>query len=113
MRSWYPQRGGSQETAQGNVVRRRFLGLRLVNTSYSIVPEAPRLIGDLVGTYQKLPFRLQAKGEFEYVGRKVVGNGCGETAYLSGDTNALNYFASASRTRSCAWRWCGRSSKGG
>jgi len=65
---------------------------RLVNTSYSIVPEAPRLIGDLVGTYQKLPFHLQAKGEFEYVGRKVVGNGCGETAYLSGDPNALNYY---------------------
>jgi hypothetical protein len=64
---------------------------RLVNTSYSIVPEAPRLIGDLVGTYQKLPFRL-AKGEFEYVGRKLVANGCGETAYLSGDPNALNYY---------------------
>lgn len=65
---------------------------RLVNTSYSIIPEAPRLIGDLVGTYQKLPFRLQAKGEFEYVGRKVVGNGCSETAYLSGEPNALNYY---------------------
>jgi hypothetical protein len=63
---------------------------RLVNTSYSIVPEAPRLIGDFVGTYRKLPFRLQARGEFEYVGRKVVGNGCSETAYLSGDPNALN-----------------------
>ena len=37
-------------------------------------PEAPRLIGDLSWTYQKLPFHLQAKGEFEYVGRKVVGN---------------------------------------
>jgi hypothetical protein len=34
------------------------------------------LIGDLSWTYQKLPFHLQAKGEFEYVGRKVVGNGC-------------------------------------
>jgi hypothetical protein len=54
------------------------------------VPAAPRLIGDLVGTYQKLPFHLQA--EFDYVGRKVVGNGCGETAYLSGDPNALNYY---------------------
>src|SRR5208282_4008674 len=40
---------------------------RLVNTSFSIVPEAPRLIGDVLATYQKLPFRLQAKGEFEYV----------------------------------------------
>jgi hypothetical protein len=65
---------------------------RLVNTSYSLLPEAPRLIGDVIGTYQKLPFRLQAKGEFEYVGRKVVGNGCSETAYLSGEPNALNYY---------------------
>jgi hypothetical protein len=44
-----------------------------------VTPEAPRLIGDLVFTYQKLPFHLQAKGEFEYVGRKVVGNGCDES----------------------------------
>ncbi|MBV9182478.1 MAG: carboxypeptidase regulatory-like domain-containing protein, partial [Acidobacteria bacterium] len=65
---------------------------RLVDTSFSIIPEAPRLIADLVGTYQKLPFRLQAKGEFEYVGRKVVGNGCSEAASLSGDPNALNYY---------------------
>jgi len=65
---------------------------RLVNTSYSIVPEAPRLIGDVVAAYQKLPLHLQAKGEFEYVGRKVVGNGCSESAYLSGDPNALNYY---------------------
>jgi hypothetical protein len=41
-----------------------------------VTPEAPRLIGDLSWTYQKLPMHLQAKGEFEYVGRKVVGNGC-------------------------------------
>lgn len=65
---------------------------RLVGTSFSIVPEAPRLIGDFIGTYQKLPFRLQAKGEFEYVGRKVVGNGCNEAAYLNRDPNALNYY---------------------
>jgi hypothetical protein len=63
---------------------------RLVNTSYSIVPEAPRLIGDLTGTYQKLPLHLEAKGEFEYVGRKVVGQGCSEQSYLDGDPNALN-----------------------
>ena len=44
-----------------------------------VTPEAPRLIGDLSWTYQKLPFHLQAKGEFEYVGRKVVGNGCDES----------------------------------
>ncbi len=41
-------------------------------------PEAPRVIGDLSWTYQKLPFHLQAKGEFEYVGRKVVGNNCND-----------------------------------
>jgi hypothetical protein len=65
---------------------------RLVNTAYSVVPEAPRLIGDVSGTYRKLPFQLQAKGEFEYVGRKVVGNGCSEAAYLSGDANALKAY---------------------
>ena len=65
---------------------------RLANTSFSVVPEAPRLIGDLLGTYNKLPFHLEAKGEFEYVGRKVVGNGCSEASYLSGDPNALNYY---------------------
>ena len=55
--------------------------------------EAPRLIGDLLWTYQRLPFRLQAKGEFEYVGRNVVGNGCDAsrpedlTAYCTGVPN--------------------------
>jgi hypothetical protein len=47
--------------------------------SGQVTPEAPRLIGDLSWTYQKLPYHLQAKGEFEYVGRKVVGNGCDES----------------------------------
>jgi hypothetical protein len=47
--------------------------------SGQVTPEAPRLIGDFSWTYQKLPFHLQAKGEFEYVGRKVVGNGCSES----------------------------------
>ena len=47
--------------------------------SGQVTPEAPRLIGDFSWTYQKLPFHLQAKGEFEYVGRKVVGNGCDES----------------------------------
>jgi len=42
--------------------------------------EAPRLIGDLSWSWEKLPFHLQAKGEFEYVGRKVVGNGCDESS---------------------------------
>jgi hypothetical protein len=35
--------------------------------SGQVTPEAPRLIGDFSWTYQKLPFHLQAKGEFEYV----------------------------------------------
>ena len=65
---------------------------RLVDTSYSVIPEAPRVIGEISGTYQKLPFHLQAKAEFEYVGQKVVGSGCSESSYLSGDPNALNYY---------------------
>ncbi len=39
-------------------------------------PEAPRTIFDLLGTIQKLPFRLRARGEFEYVGTKPLGTGC-------------------------------------
>jgi uncharacterized protein involved in tellurium resistance len=39
-------------------------------------PEAPRTIFDLLGTIQKLPFHLQAKGEFEYVAAKPLGTGC-------------------------------------
>jgi hypothetical protein len=31
---------------------------------------------ELLGTIQKLPFRLQARGEFEYVGTKPLGTGC-------------------------------------
>jgi hypothetical protein len=39
-------------------------------------PEAPRTLFDLLGTIQKLPFRLQARGDFEYVGTKPLGTGC-------------------------------------
>jgi Carboxypeptidase regulatory-like domain len=39
-------------------------------------PEAPRTIFDLLGTIQKLPFHLQARGEFEFVGGKPLGTGC-------------------------------------
>jgi hypothetical protein len=39
-------------------------------------PEAPRTIFDLLGTIQKLPFHIQARGEFEYVGTKPLGTGC-------------------------------------
>jgi hypothetical protein len=39
-------------------------------------PEAPRIIFEVLGTIQKLPFHLEAKGEFEYVGTKPLGTGC-------------------------------------
>ena len=39
-------------------------------------PEAPRTIFDLLGTMQRLPFHLQARGEFEFVGTKPLGTGC-------------------------------------
>ena len=39
------------------------------------VPEAPRLIMDVLGTYDRLPFHLQARAEFEEVGRKPLGDG--------------------------------------
>jgi hypothetical protein len=39
------------------------------------VPEAPRLIWDVSGTTVRLPWGLRAAGEFEYVGRKPLGDG--------------------------------------
>ena len=39
-------------------------------------PEAPRTLFDLLGMIQKLPFRLQMRGEFEFVGVKPLGTGC-------------------------------------
>jgi len=39
------------------------------------IPEAPRLIWDLLGATDHLPFGLRARGEFEYVGRKPLGDG--------------------------------------
>jgi hypothetical protein len=38
-------------------------------------PEAPRTILDVLGTLDRLPLRLQARGEFEYVGAKPLGDG--------------------------------------
>ena len=38
-------------------------------------PEAPRTIFDALGTIDRLPFRLQARSEFEYVGQKPLGDG--------------------------------------
>jgi hypothetical protein len=39
------------------------------------VPEAPRLIADVLGTFDRLPFGLHARAEFEDVGRKPLGDG--------------------------------------
>lgn len=39
-------------------------------------PEAPRTIFDMLGTIERLPLRMQAKGEVEFVGRKPLGTGC-------------------------------------
>lgn len=39
------------------------------------VPEAPRLIWDAVATENRLPFRLRARAEFEYVRAKPLGDG--------------------------------------
>ena len=39
------------------------------------IPEAPRLILDALGTIDRLPFQLRARGEFEVVGRKPLGDG--------------------------------------
>lgn len=38
------------------------------------IPEAPRLIWDASGGINRLPFGLRARGEFEYVGRKFLGD---------------------------------------
>lgn len=39
------------------------------------VPEAPRLIIDVLGTLEKLPFHLHARAEYEEVGGKPLGDG--------------------------------------
>jgi hypothetical protein len=39
------------------------------------VPEAPRVIYDLLGTLDRLPFQLHARAEYEEVGRKPLGDG--------------------------------------
>ncbi len=65
---------------------RRYFGFGMLQASYSQAdardlsdgtptPEAPRLIVDMLGTLEQLPFHLQARGEFEYVGAKPLGDG--------------------------------------
>jgi hypothetical protein len=39
------------------------------------IPEAPRMIWDAVGSYNQLPFHLRARGEFEFVKAKPLGDG--------------------------------------
>lgn len=39
------------------------------------IPEAPRMIWDAVSTLNRLPSHLQARGEFECVGAKPLGDG--------------------------------------
>jgi len=39
------------------------------------VPEAPRMIWDAVASENRLPFHLQARGEFEFVRAKPLGDG--------------------------------------
>jgi hypothetical protein len=39
------------------------------------IPEAPRLIWDVAGTLNRLPFGMRARSEFEKVGRKPLGDG--------------------------------------
>ncbi|HLH16800.1 MAG TPA: TonB-dependent receptor [Bryobacteraceae bacterium] len=39
------------------------------------IPEAPRLIFDVSGTLDRLPWHLQAQAEYEEVGRKPLGDG--------------------------------------
>jgi hypothetical protein len=40
--------------------------------------EAPRTIFDVLGMSEQVPLNLQAKGEFEFVGAKPLGNGCNQ-----------------------------------
>jgi len=47
---------------------------RDVNTGQP-TPEAPRMIFDVLGTLDRLPLRLQARSEFEYVRGKPLGDG--------------------------------------
>src|ERR1700722_15229427 len=66
------------------VSARRYFGAGLLQASFSKadardlsdgtpIPEAPRLILDVLGTLERLPFHLQARAEFEEVGRKPLG----------------------------------------
>jgi hypothetical protein len=68
------------------IAARRYFGFGLLQASVSKAdardldtglptPEAPRLIVDILGTVNKLPFGLQARAEFEEMGVKPLGDG--------------------------------------
>ena len=68
------------------VSARRYFGVGLIQASVSKadardltagtpLPEAPRLIYDVLGTLDRLPLRLHARAEYEEVGRKPLGDG--------------------------------------
>ena len=68
------------------VAARRYFGFGMLQASVSKadardltdglpIPEAPRLIVDILGTVNKLPFGLQARAEYEQVGAKPLGDG--------------------------------------
>jgi hypothetical protein len=65
---------------------RRYFGWGLLQASFSKAdardldtglptPEAPRSIVDILGTINRLPFRLQARAEYEEVEAKPLGDG--------------------------------------
>jgi len=68
------------------VAARHYFGFGMLQASYSQAdardlsdgtptPEAPRLIVDALATFERLPFHLRARSEFEYVGAKPLGDG--------------------------------------
>ena len=64
--------------------------------SGSPIPEAPRLILDLLGTVDRLPARLHGKFEFEYVGRKPLGDGFASVPVKEFRGSVLRSFADRS-----------------
>ncbi len=86
-----PDTGLQQDEGPGRnqfitLAARRYFGFGLLQASVSKAdardlstglptPEAPRLIVDVLGAFNKLPFGLQARAEFEEVGAKPLGDG--------------------------------------
>ncbi len=86
-----PDTGLQQDEGPGRntfitVAARRYFGFGLLQASVSKAdardlstglptPEAPRTIIDFLGTIHRLPFGLQARAEYQQVGRKPLGDG--------------------------------------